>query len=45
LNILGVPLVVVVLGVAIVGFIVGVVWIRRITSGDDDSGDWWRFRR
>jgi len=44
-NILGVPLVVVVLGLAIVGFIVGIVWIRRITSADDDSGDWWRFRR
>lgn len=44
-NILGVPLVVVVLCLAIVGFIVGIVWLRRIFSVDDDSGDWWRFRR
>ena len=42
---LPVPPVVIVLGIAIVGFIVGIVWLRRITSGDDDSGDWWRFRR
>ena len=44
-NILGVPLVVIVLGIAIVGFVVGIVWLRRIFSVDDDSGNWWRFRR
>jgi hypothetical protein len=44
-NVLGIPLVVVVLGFAILGFIVGALWLRRIFSVDDDSGDWWRFRR
>ena len=44
-NVLGIPLVVVVLGIAIVGFVVGILWLRRIFSADDDSGDWWRFRR
>jgi hypothetical protein len=44
-NVLGIPLVVVVLGFAILGFIAGALWLRRIFSVDDDSGDWWRFRR
>ena len=44
-DLLGIPFPVVFLGVAIVGFVVGVAWLRRITSVDDDSGDWWRFRR
>jgi len=46
-DLFGLPLIVVVLGLAIVGSIVGIVWIRRITSNpeSDDSGDWWRFRR
>ena len=32
-NILGVPITVVVLGVAIVGFMVGTAWLWRITRG------------
>jgi len=42
---LGIPFPVVFLAIAIVGFVVGISWLRRITSVDDDSGDWWRFRR
>jgi uncharacterized integral membrane protein len=44
-DLFGLPLIVVVLGLAVIGFIVGIVWLRRIFSVDDDSGDWWRFRR
>jgi len=44
-DLLGIPWPVVFLGVAIVGFVIGITWLRRITSGEDDSGDWWRFRR
>ena len=46
IDVLGVPIAIfVVLGTAVVGFVVGILWLRRITSADDDSGDWWRFRR
>ena len=45
MDLLGIPWQVVFLGGAIVGFVVGIAWLRRITSADDDSGDWWRFRR
>jgi hypothetical protein len=45
MDVLGVPIGVVVLGLAILGFVTGIVWLRRITGGEDDSGDWWRFRR
>ena len=44
-DLFGLPLVVVVLGLAIFGLIVGAIWVRRIMSGDDNNGDWWRFRR
>ena len=45
MNVLGMPIGVVVLGVAILGFVIGIVWIRRITSGDGDGEEHWRFRR
>jgi len=35
----------VVLGLAIVGFAVGIAWLRRITRGTDDSNNHWRYRR
>jgi hypothetical protein len=35
-NILGVPIAVVVLGIAIVGFIAGAVWLWRIAQGLED---------
>jgi hypothetical protein len=36
-EILGFPPSYVVLGLAIVGFAVGIAWLRRITRGPDDS--------
>jgi hypothetical protein len=44
-EILGFPIPVVVLGLAIVGSAVGIAWLRRITRGPDDSSDHWRYRR
>jgi hypothetical protein len=35
-DILGVPIAVVVLGIAIVGFVVGTAWLWRITHGRED---------
>lgn len=35
----------IVLGIAIVGFIVGFVWLRRITGGDEDPDhSFWRYQ-
>ena len=45
MDLLGIPWPVVFIGGAIVGFVIGIAWLRRITGGEDDSGDWWRFRR
>ena len=45
MNVLGVPIGVVVLALAVVGFVIGIIWIRRITSGDGDGDEHWRFRR
>ena len=44
-DILGVPIPVVVLGLAIVGFVVGTVWLWRVTHEHRDGDDPWRFRR
>ena len=45
-DILGVPIAVVVLGVANIGFVVGLSWFWRITRGPEDGdASWWRFRR
>ena len=45
MDILGVPLQVVAIGVAIVLFVVGFVWLRRITRDPDHGDEHWRFRR
>jgi hypothetical protein len=44
-DVLGVPIGVVVLGIAIVGFVVGIAWLWRITRVPEDGDDSWRFRR
>jgi Flp pilus assembly protein TadB len=44
-DVLGLPLGVVVLGIAIIGFVVGTVWLWRITCQHEDGDDSWRFRR
>ncbi len=44
-NILGIPITAVVLGIAIVGFIIGTAWLWRITREVRDGDDPWRFRR
>jgi hypothetical protein len=36
---------VLVLGLAIVGFALGIAWLRRITRGPEDRDDHWRYRR
>jgi hypothetical protein len=43
--VLGVPLGVVILGIAIAGFVVGMAWFWRIMRGPEDGDGWWRFRR
>jgi len=44
-DVLGLPLGVVVLGIAIIGFVVGTVWLWRVTRQHEDGDDSWRFRR
>jgi hypothetical protein len=43
-EILGLPPGLVVRSIAIVGFVIGIAWLWRITRVDDD-GDHWRYRR
>jgi hypothetical protein len=44
-NLLGLPMGVVVLGIGVIGLVVGLAWMWRITRGPDDGDDSWRFRR
>jgi hypothetical protein len=43
-NLLSLPIGIVLLGIAILGFVVGIAWVSRITPGPEDGDDWWRFR-
>jgi Flp pilus assembly protein TadB len=44
-DVLGLPIGAVVLGIAIIGFVVGTAWLWRITREREDGDDSWRFRR
>jgi hypothetical protein len=44
-DVLGLPIGVVVLGIAIIGFVVGTVWLWRITRQHESGDDSWRFLR
>jgi UDP-N-acetylmuramoylalanine--D-glutamate ligase len=42
---LAIPPIVAVLGLANLGFVVGIAWLRHITRVEDEGDDPWRFRR
>jgi hypothetical protein len=44
-DVLGLPVPIIVLGIAFVLAVLGFAWLRRITGNPEDGDDHWRFRR